>query len=309
VLHVGEPDDLFDRLAFPTRRTGYAASRRAVYKTEDGGKTWKALAAEAPGRVHCLTFPDDRSGWIATRRLIQTDDGGQTWAPVPLPESESLSAVTGVAAGPGGVMLAGGTSQDGELVLFRRPAAGAGWEKLDPVAAGYWGGADAPYRKWFLGDLAFSEPAHALAVLFGGADEGGALLETTDGGTSWTVAFREDRDFYRLHLDGRRGWLSGGGGALWARADDGTGWQPQDNPSGVTVSCLAFAPRGGPFGIAPLWNGQVLMTTDGAGWKEAAIELGYSMPAAAVVDPGWAYVLGSDGRLAHYVDPRVKPDK
>jgi photosystem II stability/assembly factor-like uncharacterized protein/tRNA A-37 threonylcarbamoyl transferase component Bud32 len=309
VLHVGEPDDLFDRIAFPTRCTGYAASRRAVYKTEDGGKTWKPLAAEPPGRVHCLTFRDERVGWIATRRLLQTDDGGQTWAPVPLPGGESLSAVTGVAPGPDGAMLAGGTTNDGELVLFRRSATGAGWEKLDPVAAGYWGGEAAPYRQWFLGDLAFGGPAHALAVLFRGADEGGALLETTDGGMSWGAVFRQEQDFYRLHLDGRRGWLSGGGGALWARTGDGTDWRPQDNPSGVTVSCLAFAPRGGQFGIAPLWNGQVLMTTDGDSWREAAIDLGYSMPSAAVVDPGWAYVLGSDGRVAHFVDPRVQPDR
>jgi serine/threonine-protein kinase len=309
VLHVGEPDDLFDRIAFPTRRTGYAASRRAVYKTEDGGKNWKPLSADAPGRVHRLTFRDERVGWIATRRLLQTDDGGQTWAPVPLPGGESLSAVTGVAAGPDGAMLAGGTTNDGELILFRRPAAGADWEKLDPVAAGYWGGEGAPYRQWFLGDVAFGGPAHALAVLFRGADEGGALLETTDGGTSWAVVFRGEEDFYRLHLDGRRGWLSGSRGALWARTDDGTDWRPQDNPSGVTVSCLAFAPRGGPLGIAPLWNGQVLMTADGTSWREAAIELGYSMPSAAVVDAGWAYVLGSDGRVAHLVDPRVQPDR
>jgi hypothetical protein len=31
------------------------------------------------------------------------------------------------------------------------------------------------------------------------------------------------------------------------------------------------------------------------------------MPDAVVIDPGWAYVLGADGQIAHYVDRRVTP--
>jgi hypothetical protein len=35
------------------------------------------------------------------------------------------------------------------------------------------------------------------------------------------------------------------------------------------------------------------------------VKLGYSMPGAAVVDAGCAFVLCSDGQIARYTDPRV----
>ena len=144
---------------------------------------------------------------------------------------------------------------------------------------------------------------------------GDAHLSVIDSGPGierarWTTLFTADRDLHHVHFaDDRHGWLAGFGGALWRTEDGGAHWAPQDNPTDVTASCLAFAPHGGTFGLAPLWSGKVLRTTTGESWQAVDVPLDYALPSAVVVDPGCAYVLGSDGRLAHYVDPRVPEAK
>jgi photosystem II stability/assembly factor-like uncharacterized protein len=308
-LRVGTGAEHFDRIAFPTRTTGFAASRQGLFRTGDGGKTWKSVLQEPVGRVYLLHFADERTGWLGTDQLRHTDDGGESWAPVSLPVQDGMEAVTGLVEDSGGWSLVGGSTTSGELALFRRRERATGWERLDPAATGCWGGQDGPYGRWFLAGLALLRPGQAVAVLYQGYEDGGALLRTEDGGDSWTtLPFKADQDLYAVHFaDPKRGWLAGFHGTLWRTTDGGTTWIPQTNPEEVTVSCLAFAGSGNSFGLAPLWQGKVLMTTTGENWRSVEVPLGYSMPCAVVVDPGCAYVLGTDGRLAHYIDPRVAP--
>jgi serine/threonine protein kinase/photosystem II stability/assembly factor-like uncharacterized protein len=292
ILTVGRDDEKFDRIAFPSRTVGYAASRQAVYKTADGGRTWTA-AGLTGGRVHVLAFQDEHTGWLGTDRLRQTTDGGTTWTAVPLPGGP-LTAVTALAVGPDGTMLAGGSAADGRLVLFRRPSATPAWEPVDLTG-------HPAHRTWYVGEIAFRGPQAAAAAFFRGSSDGGALLATTDGGRSWAVQHTADEDLYRVRFaDADHGWLAGNRGTLWRTTDGGGHWSPV-RPAGdesVTASCLAVDRR---LGLAPLWQGEVLLTTDGRSWRPATLPpgFGYSMPSAAVVD-GCGYVLGADGRIAKY---------
>ena len=287
----------FDRIAFPNRSVGFAASWQGLYRTGDGGQTWQSIHAGEIGRVFVLRFSDEKAGWLGTDRLQQTDDGGVSWKRVELP-GDAMQFVSAFAES-SGWRLAGGTSVKKELVLFRQESPGGPWTRLEP-SGGYWGAGDS-FRSWFLSDLAILGPRRAIAVVFHGYEEGGALLETTDGGASWKTLLHVPQDLFRLRFtDSQQGWLAGSRGGLWSTRDGGQSWQEQANPAGQSVTALAFAPTGG-FGLAPVHQGQVLETRAGKPWRLMTIALGYSMPDAAVVDAGCAFVLGADGRIARYV--------
>jgi serine/threonine protein kinase len=308
IVTISREGEVFDRLAFPSRTVGYAASRQALYKSADAGKTWTSVATPSSGRVFVLYFPDEKNGWLASNALYRTSDGGESWQHVELPGADQIAAITALAFDGNGVGLAGGNAKDGTLFLYRRLGAVAPWQRLDAAEIGWWG-IDQRYRKWFVGEISFRAPSAAVAAIFRGSSDEGVLLSTVSGGNSWGPQFAAANDFYRVRFaDARRGWLIGNNGMLWHSADGANTWSrvPTANGAPVSASCIALD-SDGRFGLAPLWNGIVLITTDGQSWRKTAIhdDFGYSMPGAVVVDPGCAYVLSSDGRIARFSDPNT----
>jgi photosystem II stability/assembly factor-like uncharacterized protein/tRNA A-37 threonylcarbamoyl transferase component Bud32 len=307
-LLVPSGQEVFQRIAFPTRTVGFAASRQGLYKTEDGGHTWRRIRERPDFRhVYFLHFTDAQNGWYGTDQIWQTTDGGTTWEAAPLPEP--MQAVNAAARSTDGWMLAGGSNRatPADLILLRKPNAAAPWEKLDPAKSGYWG-ADQAFRHWFLSDVTIVGPQEALVTLYKGSEDGGALLRTSDGGATWKTIFQSDHDLYRVRLvDGKQGWLTGSRGSIWLTEDGGTNWTLQPNSDEISPICLEFAPGGSSFGVAPLGDGKVLLFADKKWQTVTALDLGYSLPSAAVVDPGCVYVLSADGRIAHYIDPNVTP--
>lgn len=299
-------DDEFQKIAFPARMVGYVAGKKGVYKTGDGGRTWNHLLEADLGNVHFLRFQDAKTGWFGNNTLNYTNDGGETFAPIPLPGKDGMLSVSAFAISDDGRAFTGGKTIYGNLRLFRRNGPTSRWESIDPDKTGYWGGAQAPYRQFSLNDIAMIGPDEILAVLSGGLLNNGVILRSTNGGDTWAPSFTTPNDLYRIHFaDARRGWLIGSGANLWMTEDGGGAWNTQLNPARNDARSLAFAPKGGSFGLAPVKDGLVLGATTGKSWRSVKVGLGYSMPDAAVVDAGWAYVLGSNGYIAHYVDPRV----
>src|SRR5262249_37552043 len=121
IFRIEAPEgEIFERIAFPTREVGYAASRQTIYKTVDEGQSWVPIyKSTSPRRVHFLDFENPQVGWLGAEQLYQTSDGGNTWSAVPLPKR--MRSVSALARGANGWMLAGGNAaDDGELLLFSR---------------------------------------------------------------------------------------------------------------------------------------------------------------------------------------------
>lgn len=97
-------------VAFPTKETGFliigsetlmnTQHTRALYKTIDGGKTWKYLDSNITGQgfpVTGMNFTDENSGFIVQSSIVspevdilQTKNGGVDWSKYVLPTQSEL---------------------------------------------------------------------------------------------------------------------------------------------------------------------------------------------------------------------------
>lgn len=214
-----------------------------VYRTDDGGRRWRIVLADARPDAFFdgigfaggdgVLFADPIDGAFG---LWTSADGGITWDPVPralLPPplpGEAAFAASGAcvvarrgAAGPEGWVTTGGAVRSR---LLRGDA--AGWRTADtPLAAG------APSRGGFA--LAFA-PAGGGVVLVGGDHAAPDRTEGTaawsdDVGASWHAA-AGGAGGYRsaaVWLDERTVLAVGSAGASWS-ADGGRSWRPLPGP-------------------------------------------------------------------------------
>lgn len=151
-------------LAFADTQHGWAVTRDRLLRTTDGGKHWEETSRTPLSHV---LFADPNRGWGITEQgaLLQSSDGGATWAPAPTP-----SPVDALCPAGGTTVWASGSNQvirseDGGKtwsVIFSAPLEGTGWRTRLGCSAG---------SAWvqFYGQGAMSQQSH---VLFRTADDG-----------------------------------------------------------------------------------------------------------------------------------------
>ncbi|MCX5741093.1 MAG: hypothetical protein NT062_01185, partial [Proteobacteria bacterium] len=101
----GKQDDLV--FVSPTRGF-YGNGDGKIFRTDDGGGSWQKLV-EKPGTfVRAIGFLDAQRGFAGnlgpdafpgvtdTQLLYRTDDGGATWAPVALPDTDGARGVCAI---------------------------------------------------------------------------------------------------------------------------------------------------------------------------------------------------------------------
>jgi len=227
------------------------ASEARIYRTDDGGRTWRLqYESTTPG-----VFFDGMAFWDANNgiafgdplggrfTLLVTRDGGAHWTPVP-PEQrppardgEAAFAASGTAIALGGKrdvwIGTGGGSRARVLYSADR---GASWRAVEtPAAAG-------PAKGIF--GLAFRDRRHGVAV---GGDyqnreaSAGNLMLSDDGGRTWRPMTSPGLTGvqYGVSAAGRRTYVSTGPTGSAISNDDGATWRRLEGPGFNTVSCAA----------------------------------------------------------------------
>ena len=256
-------------IGFADASTGWAVGDGGrILSTADGGATWTAQNAGAEADLYALCVVSASRVWAAGDGILETTDGGATWT-----QRATLdvwnNSFTSVDSDGAGRIAATGWYYPDETEL----------KPCGMIATSADGGAtwsahfDGEYLDGVFASVAFSSPTGVCAV-----GETGAVVRSTDGGTTWTgrepLALRElsGVDF----ADMQNGWAVGAyygpgepsslvlrtadGGATWKEAVFSPGnW-------GAGLSAVDFVSRRVGYAVGDA--GLVLRSGDGgAHWR------------------------------------------
>ena len=226
--------------------TGHAwddGDERGVYKTSDGGKSWRkvlagangstgcgmiAMAAQEPKTIYASMWDFRRQGWTFRSGgpgsgLFKSTDGGEHWTELTPGNSQGLPAkpygriAVGVAASKPNVVYAVIESKQG--ALYRSNDAGKTWMKEDA----------SQYMIW--------RPFYFSNIIVDPKDENkifkvdGPLLLSVDGGRSFSATANAHGDYHTVWIDPANTNLvyTGDDGGMWASLDGGARWSHQMN--------------------------------------------------------------------------------
>jgi photosystem II stability/assembly factor-like uncharacterized protein len=178
------PGELFAVQALGDSVAYAAGDRGLVYKTLDGGRTWKPLPTPYAGQkdvgLLSLCFLDAEHGFVAgVGKMLRTGDGGASWTVLdsrahPALGLEIIESVQFPEAGFG---FAAGNGK-----VLRTTDGGATWQAPDPL----------PHNPLYILSMHFLDGATGFATgnVFRPDLTGpvaGRVYGTTDGGTTWSV--------------------------------------------------------------------------------------------------------------------------
>jgi len=182
-----------DDIYFPSLSIGYAVSGPAstVYKTIDGGVTWKGVFTHAGTYFRSVLFVDDAHGFVSnlgpipgtgitdTNVMYETKDGGMSWTPVTSITGPMPSGICNQnEIDPSHLVAIGRVN--GPSFLMTSSNAGASWTSQDM---------NTPFQ--MLIDAHFFSTSEGVVV---GGSAGSTMYcsiqRTTNGGGSWKQVFQ-----------------------------------------------------------------------------------------------------------------------
>lgn len=220
-------------------------NERGVYKTSDGGKSWKKVLAGANGSSGCALLAQSRQepktiyaamwdfrrqGWTFRSGgpgsgLFKSTDGGDQWSEINdsnakgLPPKPWGRVAIAVAPSKPQVVYANIEAEKGRA-LYRSDDGGAHWTKLDASNYMVW-------RPFYFGNL-IVDPKDENKIFKPDL----VLLLSTDGGKSFNVVSGEDHgDFHDVWINPKNPnvVIAGDDGGLWRSEDGGNRWKHQMN--------------------------------------------------------------------------------
>ncbi len=205
-----------DSFSFSDRLTGWAAGANAIWHTADGGVTWAKqwtvpdqIKGEFAYSAGVISFVSPTSGWAlfsgdaamqqTAKLVLYTSDGGKTWSVTSafgagslnnFPDAPHYTMDRFLPLSATTTLLAASPPTD-YPVLYRTADHGVHWEALSDGMSSRPG---LPKGTW--GDLSFTGDSEGWAAVItqakdqaGNPDNTVALLQTQDGGKTWTPRF------------------------------------------------------------------------------------------------------------------------
>ncbi|MFN0084487.1 MAG: YCF48-related protein [Blastocatellia bacterium] len=333
VRRSAETDKNLRAIHFVDSMTGWAAGDAgAVYRTTDGGRSWKPLLAGAPANINFIYFIDWNTGWMIGEKsdrdeepetlLYMTTNGGKTWSHKPMPNILSLhfiDARTGWAVGR-------------NATLMKTTDGGNEWAKIDSMEKLIGLPVESTSYTYGFRDLHFVDSQHGWLVgnFYGRARSNiGGVFMTEDGGATWkrvpitiqtqhtsgrfTPGVYHSVRFTDNNLGSVTGEMYDGEGRYFFvlhTRDGGRSWEQYRTPSRAVHNTqfldpsygwsAAFAPREGEA-EAVVYD-TTLMRTDNGGmsWRNDFIAKGRRIRGVFFLSPTRGWAVGDRGMILRY---------
>ena len=198
-LNSGTSVNLTNIGAIDTANVYITGENGLIMKTEDGGLSWAVVPVGTNETFKAITFHGANEGWAVGTNGTIFHYNGTTWSP------EDINGVTVNLNGvyidtiTGSVYVVG---DNGSIFMYD----GNAWTSVStPVAVA-------------LNDIGFANEQYGLAV-----GENGTILRTSDGGTSWDLAFNGlSSPFTRIQIaNPDTAWAVGRQGMVYQTIDGG----------------------------------------------------------------------------------------
>ncbi|MEK7833228.1 MAG: YCF48-related protein, partial [Acidobacteriota bacterium] len=333
VRRTAETDKNLRAIHFVDSMTGWAAGDAgAVYRTTDGGRTWRPLLSGVSANINFVFFFDWNHGWMigdSTSKdddgetvLLSTINGGRTWMIQKIPNLLSVHFTD----------LQNGWAVGRNATLLRTTNGGTDWKPAEEVQAVVGLPVESSNYNFGFRDVQFLDTDHGWLIgnFYGRAQNNiGGLFVTSDSGKTWrrvpltletkyvsgrftpgslhTVRFTdentgtvtgemkdgESRFFFALHT-----------------RDGGKTWQQHRTVSRATLSTqfldpvngwmAAFAPREG-SAEAVVYD-TTLMRTDNGGmsWQPDFTAKGSRIRSVFFLSPNKGWAVGDRGMILRY---------
>ena len=246
---------------FINPKTGWICGKSGyLFKTEDGGTTWKRQITNTVKSLFSVRFIDELNGFIVGQKglAIMTEDGGQTWREISIPIEQNLMTLDfydhqhGIAAGDWGKIIVtedGGKtwreiSLEHDIViydieyislqeiwlscemgnLFHTTDGGNTWSQMELSEGTIFG-------------IDFDENGIGVAVGIAGS-----FLYTIDGGQNWEIRKISQKSLYNIKVNGDKIIAIGDAGTILKQYTGSleNPWQQIEVPNLLKANWLQF---------------------------------------------------------------------
>ncbi len=179
----------FNDVFFVNAQIGWIIqSQDGVFKTTDGGKSWRSLYTRPGMSMRSIGFADEARGWLgalpSNTTLMQTEDGGATWREITNFPEPKPRGICGISVVNRDVMYGAGW-YDGDPRVVKTSDGGQTWQVFD-LSAFARGLVDCYFIN---SDTGFVVGASGTTF----QNQVVVVLQTTNGGTTWETKHKGTR--------------------------------------------------------------------------------------------------------------------